>query len=525
MMLYHFQIKERDEPRPRAGVLRTREFIMKDAYSFDRDQDGLDAAYELQREAYAPHLRPLRAGVVRVRVRRRDDGRHRRARVHGAVRRPARTTSCWRPATRRTSRSRPPSRSPSPRSSGLDGDLETPGLTTIEAVAGAPRRARRATCSRPSRWSPSRAALVLVFLRGDHRVDDDQAAQRARRELPARRSEDELHGPAGYLGPRRTSSRSSTRRVDARAATSPAPTAPDLHTVVAVDGRRAPDVRIGRGGRHGRRRGRPHRARHRGRQHLQARHALLRAAGRDVPRRARQGALDRMGSYGIGPARIAAAAVEQYADEQGIAWPQGDRALGRARSWRWARPARPSARRPRRVYARAARRAAWTSCSTTATRAPGEKFADAELLGVPAAPDGRQALGSRPGAGRGAGAPRAARTRERRAARRRRRRRSRGCGGTSRRRRAAVGLAAPAPDVQARLSGLDRSGPPPPQTLAGAPLNPWTIPNAIGFVRLALIPVFLVSALSATTTAATPARRSSSRSSPGATTPTASPRA
>jgi cardiolipin synthase (CMP-forming) len=42
-----------------------------------------------------------------------------------------------------------------------------------------------------------------------------------------------------------------------------------------------------------------------------------------------------------------------------------------------------------------------------------------------------------------------------------------------------------------RLSGLDRSGPPPPQTLPGQPLNPWTIPNAIGFVRLALIPVFL----------------------------------
>jgi CDP-diacylglycerol--glycerol-3-phosphate 3-phosphatidyltransferase len=42
-----------------------------------------------------------------------------------------------------------------------------------------------------------------------------------------------------------------------------------------------------------------------------------------------------------------------------------------------------------------------------------------------------------------------------------------------------------------RLSGLDRSGPPPPQTRAGQPLNPWTIPNAIGFVRLALLPVFL----------------------------------
>jgi cardiolipin synthase len=47
-----------------------------------------------------------------------------------------------------------------------------------------------------------------------------------------------------------------------------------------------------------------------------------------------------------------------------------------------------------------------------------------------------------------------------------------------------------------RLSGLDRSGPPPPETRAGAPLHPWTIPNAIGFVRLALIPVFLVLALS-----------------------------
>jgi CDP-diacylglycerol--glycerol-3-phosphate 3-phosphatidyltransferase len=46
-----------------------------------------------------------------------------------------------------------------------------------------------------------------------------------------------------------------------------------------------------------------------------------------------------------------------------------------------------------------------------------------------------------------------------------------------------------------RLLGLDRSGPPPPETLRKQPLNPWTVPNAIGFVRLALIPVFLVLAL------------------------------
>ena len=47
-----------------------------------------------------------------------------------------------------------------------------------------------------------------------------------------------------------------------------------------------------------------------------------------------------------------------------------------------------------------------------------------------------------------------------------------------------------------RLSGIDRSGPAPEATLSGHPLNPWTIPNAIDFVRLAAIPAFLVIALS-----------------------------
>lgn len=46
-----------------------------------------------------------------------------------------------------------------------------------------------------------------------------------------------------------------------------------------------------------------------------------------------------------------------------------------------------------------------------------------------------------------------------------------------------------------RLSGLDRSGPPPPETLPGAPLRPWTIPNAIGYVRVACLAAFLVVAL------------------------------
>jgi len=52
LILYHFQVKERDEPRPRAGVLRTREFVMKDAYSFDRDQVGMEESYALHVGAY-----------------------------------------------------------------------------------------------------------------------------------------------------------------------------------------------------------------------------------------------------------------------------------------------------------------------------------------------------------------------------------------------------------------------------------------------------------------------------------------
>src|SRR5258708_11535139 len=52
MILYHFQVKERDEPRPRAGVLRTREFIMKDSYSFDHDGEGLAVAYDKHVGAY-----------------------------------------------------------------------------------------------------------------------------------------------------------------------------------------------------------------------------------------------------------------------------------------------------------------------------------------------------------------------------------------------------------------------------------------------------------------------------------------
>jgi prolyl-tRNA synthetase len=49
---YHFQTKDRDEPRPRGGLLRVREFIMKDSYSFDRDEAGLEQSFRAHEQAY-----------------------------------------------------------------------------------------------------------------------------------------------------------------------------------------------------------------------------------------------------------------------------------------------------------------------------------------------------------------------------------------------------------------------------------------------------------------------------------------
>jgi prolyl-tRNA synthetase len=60
-ILYHFSVKDRDEPRPRGGLLRVREFLMKDAYSFDRDEAGLDASF--QKEAGAYHRTFERCGL------------------------------------------------------------------------------------------------------------------------------------------------------------------------------------------------------------------------------------------------------------------------------------------------------------------------------------------------------------------------------------------------------------------------------------------------------------------------------
>jgi prolyl-tRNA synthetase len=66
LILYHFQVKERDEARPRAGVLRTREFIMKDSYTFDRDLAGLEERYDLHVGAYDRIMQRTGLRIYRV---------------------------------------------------------------------------------------------------------------------------------------------------------------------------------------------------------------------------------------------------------------------------------------------------------------------------------------------------------------------------------------------------------------------------------------------------------------------------
>ena len=66
MMVYHFQTKWRDEPRSRGGLIRVREFVMKDAYSCDLDDAGLDASYQAQYGAYERTFERLGLEVVAV---------------------------------------------------------------------------------------------------------------------------------------------------------------------------------------------------------------------------------------------------------------------------------------------------------------------------------------------------------------------------------------------------------------------------------------------------------------------------
>jgi prolyl-tRNA synthetase len=378
-ILYHFQIKERDEPRPRAGVLRTREFIMKDSYTFDRDDAGLQVNYQRHREAYARIYD--RCGLDWYECES-DVGMMGGTRAHEYM------APCAAgeddvvlgvggySANLEIATADPQPVPPLPDT--IDGVLETPGQTTIEAVAsGLGVQAGNLLKAFPV-VTESRG-LVVVFVRGDHRVGETKL-RNALRETFRPAQEDELPGPAGFLGPQDgvvllfdQSIENGRYVVGANA--------PDQHVVYTYEGGQTADVRLVEpGDTIG---GEPVRiepAIEIGNIfQLGTRYSeplgltYLDEHGKEHP--------VVMGSYGIGPARIAAAAVEQFADEHGIAWPKSIApfdvevvALGKPGTQEW--------EVAERVYEELVT-VGFSALLDDRSAGPGEKFADAELLGAP----------------------------------------------------------------------------------------------------------------------------------------------
>ncbi|HEV7810613.1 MAG TPA: proline--tRNA ligase, partial [Candidatus Limnocylindrales bacterium] len=173
MMVYHFQTKWRDEPRARGGLIRVREFVMKDAYSCDRDDAGLDASYDAQYAAYVRTFERLGLETVAVSS---DVGIMGGHQAHEfMVLNPAGEDvlvlceSCGYAANRQVAviRHAPPAaEDPLP----LE-EIETPGTTTIASLAAflgvGPERTAKAAF-----YMTGDGRLITAVVRGDHDVNE-----------------------------------------------------------------------------------------------------------------------------------------------------------------------------------------------------------------------------------------------------------------------------------------------------------------------------------------------------------------
>ena len=173
---YHFQIKDRDEPRPRGGLLRVREFIMKDAYSFDRDEEGARSELREEPRGVRPDLRALRSRGRTTSRRRAGSWAAkldvRLPRAVGLRREHARPVRARRLRRRRRDRARrsaaaraSAARSTSPRRS------RRPASTTIEALAEFLGIDAAAT-SKAMPVTNEDGRVVLALVRGDDRLSE-----------------------------------------------------------------------------------------------------------------------------------------------------------------------------------------------------------------------------------------------------------------------------------------------------------------------------------------------------------------
>ncbi len=388
LILYHLSVKERDEPRPRAGVLRTREFTMKDSYSFDRDQAGLLESYGKHIEAYDRIFD--RAGLEWYRVE--SDvgmmgglGAHEYMAPCPAGENEVALAEGYAANVEIASAQPQPVELPAP----LDAPepVDTPGLTTVEEVS----RALGAPAGALLKAFPvvvEDGEMLMVLVRGDHRVNEIKLQNALGKPFRPAHPEEvaERIGPGGFIGP---VGANVPILLDEGVAEEggyvTGANEPDRHLRGVQPGRdfdfeRAdvrrveegdvvggqairiePAIEVGNIFKLGTRYSEPMGA------------TYLDEDGKEQ--------LVWMGSYGIGPARMAAAAVEQFADEHGISWPRALApfdvelvGLGKEGS-----DERGVAER---LYDEL-RAAGLDVVFDDRDAGPGEKFADAELLGCP----------------------------------------------------------------------------------------------------------------------------------------------
>lgn len=389
LILYHQQTKERDEPRPRAGLLRTREFIMKDSYSFDLDLEGLDAAYQKHRRAYARILD--RAGLQWYEVAS-DVG------MMGGIGAHEYMAPC--PAGENDVALAPgyaanvevasadPQPVPLPEPLPAPEEVETPGVTTVAALSGQ-LGVSPGACLKAYPVVTEGRGLLMVLLRGDHRVNDIKLANALGEPARPARPEEiaDRIGPPGFIGPVGCevpvlmdaalrplgghvagANRADHHLRGVEPGRDFAYETVDVRSVEegdTVDGGRIriePAIEVGNIFKLGTRYSDP-----------------LDATVLD-----RDGVARRlvMGSYGIGPARIMAAAVEQHADDAGISWPRSLSpwdvelvVLGKAGTDERALA--------ERLYGELGAAGLGVLYDDREDAGPGQKFADAELVGCP----------------------------------------------------------------------------------------------------------------------------------------------
>ncbi|MGH2839318.1 MAG: proline--tRNA ligase [Solirubrobacteraceae bacterium] len=387
LILYHFQTKERDEPRPRAGVLRTREFIMKDAYTFDRDLEGLQASYDKFVGAYDRIFD--RCGLRWYRVE--SDvgmmggfGAHEYMAPCPAGENDVALAPGYAANVEVASAQAQPVDLPEPLAT--PEDVHTPGATTIESVArmlGVPP----GSLLKAFPVVVESRGIVLVLVRGDHRVNEIKLANALG--APFRPAHDEeireRIGPPGFIGPVGADVHVLLDEAVSEGGYVVGANKADHHLRGVEPGRDfafergdvrsvevgdtvdgspvtiEPAIEIGNIFKLGTRFSEPLGATYLDEEGVE--HTIW------------------MGSYGIGPARVAAAAVEQFADDKGISWP---RALA---PWdievvALGKPGSDELAAAERLYDEL-RVAGYDVLLDDRQESPGVKFADAELLGVP----------------------------------------------------------------------------------------------------------------------------------------------